>query len=108
MPDFSGAVLLGGSDTRERHERKKITKLIRVGGKLAVLGVEEGPASMTWWHVARPGTYGIPQGISGTECQGDDLVYGRALCGRRIVTNSYASDFRPPDGALCAGCREQL
>lgn len=106
--DISGAVLLGQPDIRERHERTKITKLIRVGGKLAVLGVEDGPASMTWWHVARPGTYGSPQGISGTECQGDDLVHGKALCGKSIVTNSYASDFRPPDGSLCPACKEQI
>lgn len=106
--DLTGAVLLGSSETRERYERKRLTKLIRVGGKLAVLGVEDGPLSMTWWHVARPGSYAAPQGISGTECQGDDLVYGKALCGRTIVTNGYAADFAPPDGLLCPGCREQL
>lgn len=108
MPSFSGAVLLGTSDTAERAVRKKMTKLIRVGGKLAVLGVALDSTAMTMWHVARPGTYGSPQGISGTECQGDDLVHGKALCGKLIVTNGYASDFRPPDGALCPGCAERL
>lgn len=106
--DLSGAVLLSQPDSRERHERKQLTKLIRVGGRLGVLGVEEGPNSMLWWHVARPGTFAAPQGLSGTECQGDDLVHARALCGKTIVTNGYAADFRPADGALCPGCREQL
>lgn len=104
--DLSGAVMLGG--TAERDARKKLTKLIRVGGKLGVLGVEDGLRSMGWWHVARPGTFGAPQGLSGTECQGDDLVYGKALCGKAIVTNGYAADWRPPDGLLCPACRERL
>lgn len=106
--DLSGAVLLSAPDTAERHARKQLTKLIRVGGKLAVLGVALDSTAMTLWHVARPGTYGAPQGLSGTECQGDDLVYGKSLCGKIIVTNSYAADFRPPDGALCPACGEQL
>lgn len=106
--DLAGAVLLSSPDTPQRAARQRLTKLLRVGGKLAVLGVEDGPKAMGWWHVARPGSYGAPQGLSGTECQGDDLVYGRSLCGRTIVTNGYASDFKPPDGALCPGCRERL
>ena len=109
MPDLSGAVLLGQPDTRERHERKQLTNLIRVGGKLAVLGVEDGPRSMTWWHICRPGTWSAPQGLSGqADQQGADLTYARALCGRRVVCNGYAADHRPPDGVLCPACREQL
>lgn len=105
----SGAVLLGQPDTAGRHARKKLTKLIRVGGKLAVLGVEDRPlAAMDKWHVVRPGTHGIPQGLSGTACEGDDLTYGKSMCGLRVVTNGYAADFRPPDGALCPACAEQL
>ncbi len=106
--DFSGAVLLSRPDTREAHERHNLTKLLRVGGKLAVLGVEDGLRAMGWWHVARPGTYAAPQGLSGTECQGADLVYAKALCGLMIVTNGYAADWRPADGVLCPACREQL
>lgn len=107
--DLSGAVLLTKPDTEERHVRKQLTKLLRVGGRLAVLGVEDGPGAVTSpWHVARPGTWSQPQGLSGTECQGDDLSYAKALCGRRIVVNGYAADFCPPPGALCPGCREQL
>jgi len=106
--NLSGAVLLGAPDTAQRQARTNLTKLIRVGGKLAVLGVEDGLRAMGRWHVARPGTWSAPQGLSGTPCQGDDLTYGKALCGRRIVTNGYAADWRPPDGLLCPACGEQL
>lgn len=104
----AGAVLLGNPDTRPRHNRKRLTKLLRVGGKLAVLGVEDGRRAMGWWHVARPGTWDAPQGLSGTPCEGDDLVHAKALCGRIVVTNGYAADWRPPDGVLCPACKEQL
>lgn len=104
--DFAGAVLLKPDET---HARKQLTQLIRVGGKLAVLGVEDGVRSMGRWHVARPGSYAPPQGNSwGPDQQGSNLVYGKALCGKTIVTNGYAADWRPPDGVLCPGCREQL
>jgi hypothetical protein len=106
--DLSGAVLLGSPDTREHYERQQLTNLIRVGGKLAVLGVEDGLRSMGWWHVARPGTWDTPQGISGTACEGDDLAYGKALCGKTIVTNGYAADWRPPKGLLCPACAERI
>jgi hypothetical protein len=108
--DLSGAVLLTAPDTLERHVRKQLTQLIRVGGKLAVLGVEDKPAAaMGYWHVARPGTWSTPQGLSGqTDQQGDDLTYAKALCGLRIVSNGYAADFRPPIGQLCPACAEQL
>lgn len=108
--DLAGAVLLNLPDTAERVARKRLTKLIRVGGKLAVLGVEDNPlTAMDKWHVVRPGSYSIPQGLSGTACEGDDLSYAKSMCGlTRIVTNGYASDFRPPDGALCPACAEQL
>lgn len=107
--DLSGAVLLSVPDTEERHARKQLTKLLRVGGKLAVLGVEDGPRAMGWWHVCRPGTWNAPQGLSGrTDQQGDDLTYAKALCGRTVVSNGYAADWCPPDGQLCPRCREQL
>ena len=106
--NWSGAVLLKPPETRESYERKRWTKLIRVGRKLAVLGVEDGPKAMSAWHICRPGTWNMPQGLSGTECQGDDLAYAKALCGRTVVTNGYCSDFRPPDGLLCKACAEQL
>ena len=108
--DLSGAILLTNPDTAERHARQQFTKLIRVGGRLAVLGVEDRPgAAMGWWHVCRPGTWNMPQGHSGaSDQQGDDLTYARSLCGRRVVSNGYAADWRPPDGSLCPACREQL
>lgn len=107
--DLAGAVLLGTPDTAERHARTQLTKLIRVGGKLAVLGVEDGRRAMGWWHVVRPGSHGAPQGNSwGPDQEGTNLVYGKALCGATVVTNGYAADWRPPDGVLCPACREQL
>ncbi len=107
--DFTGAVLLK-SDTAEAHARQQLTNLIRVGGKLAVLGVEDEPhAAMGKWHVATPGTWSMPQGNSGgSDQEGRDLTYAKALCGRRIVSNGYASDHRPPAGVLCPACAEQL
>jgi hypothetical protein len=108
--DLSGAVLLGKPDTAEAHARKSLTNLIRVGGKLAVLGVEDRPgAAMGWWHVCRPGTWSMPQGNSGgMDQQGADLTYAKALCGRHVVSNGYAADHRPPTGVLCPACAEQL
>lgn len=108
--DLSGAVLLNRPDTQESYVRRQLTNLIRVGGKLAVLGVEDKPgAAMGKWHVCRPGTWSMPQGNSGgLDQQGADLTYARALCGLQVVSNGYAMDHRPPAGLLCPGCAEQL
>jgi hypothetical protein len=109
MPSFAGAVLLTTPDSPGRHARKQLTNLIRVGGRLAVLGVEDGARAMGWWHVVRPGSFDAPQGLSGQPGQdGTDLTYGRALCGRIVVSNGYAADWRPPQGQLCPACAEQL
>jgi hypothetical protein len=105
---FTGAVLLKPAETAESHARKQLTKLLRVGGRLAVLGVEDGRKAMGWWHVARPGTWSPPAGTAGTEPEGAGLTYARSLCGRFVVTNGYAADWRPPDGTLCPACAEQL
>lgn len=108
--DLSGAVLLSKPDTEEAHIRKQLTNLIRVGGKLAVLGVEDRPdAAMGWWHVLRPGTFDAPLGNSwGPDQEGSNLTHGRALCGRIVVSNGYQADWRPPKGQLCPACSEQL
>jgi hypothetical protein len=108
--DLSGGIILTKPDTREAHVRKQLTNLIRVGGKLAVLGVEDRPhAAMGWWHVVRPGTYSMPQGNSGgSDQEGADLTYAKAMCGRRVVSNGYAADWRPPKGQLCPACSEQI
>jgi hypothetical protein len=107
--DLSGAVLLSRPDTAAAHQKQQLTNLIRVGGKLAVLGVEDGARAMGWWHVVRPGTFDIPQGLSGhADQQGSDLTHGKAVCGRTVVSNGYAADWRPPKGQLCPACSEQL
>ena len=109
MPNFAGAVLLGNPDTAEAHARKQLTNLIKVGGKLAVLGVEDDRRAMGWWHVLHPGSHGAPQGNSwGPDQDGNNLVPGKALCGRIVVSNGYAADWRPPPGALCPACAERI
>lgn len=107
--DLSGAVLLTKPDTQERHVRKRLTTLIRVGGRLAVLGVEDGLRAQGHWHILRPGSFAAPQGNSwGPDQEGANLVYGKALCGKTVVSNGYAADWRPPPGVLCPACNEQL
>jgi hypothetical protein len=84
------------------------TKLLRVGGRLAVLGIEAGPGDTvgdaTRWHVMSPGTWSVPQ-LGGAGNAG--LTVGRTLCGRHAFSNGYAADFKPLDGALCAACEER-
>jgi hypothetical protein len=109
MPSMTGAVLLSRPDTAARAATKQLTNLIRVGGCLAVLGVEDGRKAMGWWHVLRPGSFDTPQGLSGQPDQeGRDLTYGKALCGRTVVSNGYAADWRPALGQLCPACAEQI
>lgn len=83
------------------------TKLLRVGGRLAVLGVANvhGEPDLSQWHVMSPGTWSAPQ-IGGAHNAG--IVVGRTVCGRHAQTNGYSADWRPPDGSLCPACRERL
>jgi len=80
-------------------------KLLEVGRRLAVLGCEEPspdrPNTLRWWHVVHPGSYSIPQ-------VGDKLTHGKSLCGKFVVSNGYAADWRPPEGELCPKCSERL
>lgn len=109
MVSFAGAVLLSKPDTARTHAQRELTNLIRVGGRLAVLGVEDGRRAMGWWHVAQPGTWDAPQGDPGASDQeGRNLTYATSLCKRRIVSNGYAADWRPPKGQLCPACTEQV
>lgn len=75
-------------------------KLIAVGGKLAVLGVDmqnfAGP-----WHIMRPGGFDVPS-------LGDNKTIGTTLCRKNAITNGYASDFAPKHQTLCPACRERL
>jgi hypothetical protein len=108
--DSRGAiVLLKPQETAATYAAKQLTNLIRVGGKLAVLGVEEGARARGWWHVLRPGSFTPPQGLSGAPDQeGRNLCHGRALCGLIVVSNGYSSDWKPPVGQLCPACAEQI
>lgn len=83
-----------------------ITKLMRIGHQLAVLGMIEpvagvNPKALEYWHFVKPGSYSIPS-------LGEKLSHGTAVCGRTVVTNGYASDFTPPDGSICPACAEQM
>jgi hypothetical protein len=105
----AGAVLLGKPAEQVAHERRQLTNLIRVGNRLAVLGVEDGARSMGWWHVVRPGSFDAPQGDpGGSDQEGRNLTYGKSLCGLIVVSNGYAADWRPPKGQLCPACAEQI
>src|SRR5258708_3787851 len=90
-PAFPAAGLLCSEESYAQWLARQLTNLIRVGGQLAVLGVEDNARAMGWWHICQPGTWSVPQGLSGQpEQEGDDLTYARALCGRRVVSNGYA------------------
>jgi hypothetical protein len=76
-------------------------KLIQVGRKLAVLGVDPdyplGP-----WHVMEPGRFNVPAiGDAGK-------TIGTTLCRRHAITNGYAADFAPTHQEMCPACRERL
>lgn len=106
--DLGGAVVLTPDAAETHYHTKRLQQLIRVGGKLAVLGVEDGPRAMGWWHVARPGSWDPPKDSSGIAPDGGGLTYAKALCNKYIVTNGYAADWRPPPGSLCPACAEQI
>jgi len=76
-------------------------KLIEVGRRLAVLGVDfDQPLGP--WHIMQPGTYNVPQvGDAGK-------TVGTTLCRRYAITNGYAADFAPQHQELCPACRERL
>lgn len=101
----SAPVILGLNESPQRQMQRIMTNLIRVGGKLAVLGADPSSkaAATRWWHIAVPGSYDPPKDNSGT-----GLTNARALCGRLIVTNGYSADFRPADRVLCPACKERL
>lgn len=76
-----------------------MARLIKVGMRLAVLGVDiDNPARP--WHIAKPGSFNAPL----LEDMGKTV--GTSLCNRRCITNGYAADFVPGD--LCPACREQI
>jgi len=74
-------------------------KLLMVGGKLAVFGVDT-TGDPRWWHILRPGRFNVP-------VLGESLSVGTSVCGRNVTTNGYPQDFTPT-GDLCPACRGQL
>lgn len=76
-------------------------KLIQVGRKLAVLGVDlDRPQDA--WHIMKPGAYNVPQvGEFGK-------TIGTTLCGIYAFTNGYAADFTPQGQSLCPACSERI
>ena len=69
MVDTRGAINLGAptiftkpEETAVTFAKKQLTQLIRVGGKLAVLGVEDNLRAMGWWHIMNQTTVLIAQG----------------------------------------------
>lgn len=105
-------VILGASkETPQLLAARDLKDLVRIGGKFAVLGVEDGPRAFGWWHFMRPGSWTAPQGSQDPRDyhEGDNLAYGKALCGKtNVVTNGATSDFKPPKEKICPGCRELL
>jgi hypothetical protein len=82
-------------------ERRTPAPLAKIGGKLAVLGVDLRGGKH--WHIAKPGTWDAPQG-SGMAM----ISYATSLCGITIATNGYAADFRPAVNVQCPGCEARL
>lgn len=78
-----------------------LTRLLTVGMRLAVYGVDDSPGGdRRWWHVVRPGTMGHLDLKT-------RLRYGTSLCRIYVATNGYSADFNPLR-ALCPACAELL
>lgn len=76
-------------------------KLITVGFKLAVLGVDVNDLTSPW-HIMKPGAFNVPSiGDKG-------LTIGTTLCGIYAYTNGYAADHAPGNNDLCPACSERL
>jgi hypothetical protein len=95
-----------------------VTKLVRVGRRLAVYGYREAPTKgaskaqasqqLATAHIVNPGSYTVPQVANHPMAGGSGLAHGRSLCGIRVVTNGFASDFTPPEWELCPACKERI
>ena len=87
-----------GSNTRT----DPMGKLIQIGRKCAVLGVEAENPMGGPWHILQPGTFAVPLLDDGNK------TIGRSLCRRQVVTNGYAADWVPAGDSLCPACRERI
>jgi hypothetical protein len=93
---------------------RPVTRLRKVGGRLAVYGYREAPSpgatpeqaekQLARAHIVNPGSYAVPQVPNHPLAGESGLAHARSLCGIPIVTNGYAADFTPPDLELCPVC----
>lgn len=95
---------------------RSITRLRKVGGKIAVYGYRAAPSphatkaqadrQLATAHIVNPGSYAVPQVLHpGLMAEGSDgLAHATALCGIAVMTNGYASDHTPPELTLCPVC----
>jgi hypothetical protein len=110
-PGVENAVRDGGRIGAANDGAREMAQLIRVGRTLAVLGIEwtTNGAALKWWHVVNPGTYNVPQITTGrSDPDSFGLCHATSLCGRHVVSNGYASDWKPPSGVLCPACAERV
>ena len=89
---------------------RQVTRLHRVGLRLAVYGVVETGTSveLALWHVVSPGTYTVPQVAAHAGFGEWGLSHAKALCGLPVVTNGHAADHTPPEVSLCPVCAVDL
>jgi hypothetical protein len=114
QPGVEGPSVEDGTLKAAYPAMKAVTRLRRVGLRLAVYGYRECPTSgatpkqaerqLAHAHIVNPGSYTVPQ-IPNHPLAGDSgLAHATALCGIPIVTNGYASDFTPGELELCPVC----
>lgn len=76
-------------------------KLMHVGRKCAVLGVDPDNLQGAW-HIVNPGSARVP-------AIGDhNKTVGTSLCRKFVITNGYAADWVPKGNSLCPACSERL
>lgn len=114
QPGVEGAGVEDGPQRPAYPAMRTVTRLRRVGGRLAVYGYREAPTKgatraqaskqLARAHIVNPGSYTVPQIPNHPMAGESGLAHARALCGAPVVTNGYASDFTPPELELCPVC----
>lgn len=116
-PGVMGAGIEYAEHTPAYPEMRKVTKLRKVGGRLAVYGYREAPTpgatpaqaarQLKWAHIVNPGSFSVPQVANHPMSGESGLTHATSLCGIPVVTNGYASDFTPAELELCPLCAER-